>query len=618
MQDRTLRNLISNSYILFLFILPFIFYTKTNEVFEFNKIIALYFFTVFVIYLWTLRMIIGKKIIFKGTLLTIPLFIFVLSNILSTLVSIDVITSIFGYYTRFNGGLVSVICYALIYFCFVSNFDYKKIKNLFILLIYSAVIISFWAILEHFGHSPSCILIKGNFSANCWKQDVVTRVFATLGQPNWLAAYLVSVIPLSIYFYVKKQKLFWLGVYILIFSALLYTKSRSATLAFIIIFIYLLFTQLKYYKIFIKLVIFTACFTVLIGTPWNKGLTEINNSYIAESNADENLVITPSSDIRKLVWKGAVGVWREHPLLGSGVETFGFSYFTKRPVEHNLTSEWNFSYNKAHNEYLNYLANNGIIGLISYLIVIGCSFLIIHKSTREYKNYIEASYISILITNFFGFSVVNISVLFILLPAFAIRNAFGKTENFRLKFNYKLVIATIIIILINYLILRYYLADIYFEKAQREMSNGEFLSAEFNYKKAVKLNPIEPTYKLDLAQNNAFIILETQDQNLINQTDYLLQRVIKQHANNLNVLKLTANVYSDLGNVEKNYYLKQITILEKVISLAPTDARSRFILSLAYIEAGNKNKAIETLSETIKLKPDYTKAINVLHAIIDE
>ena len=54
-------------------------------------------------------------------------------------------------------------------------------------VIYLSVIgflISLWAIMEHFGVSLSCVILRNEFNDACWIQDVQARVFATLGQPN--------------------------------------------------------------------------------------------------------------------------------------------------------------------------------------------------------------------------------------------------------------------------------------------------------------------------------------------------------------------------------------------------------------------------------------------------
>src|SRR6185295_7529343 len=114
-----------------------------------------------------------------------------------------------------------------------------------------------------------------------------------------------------------------------------------------------------------------------------------------------------------------------------------------RPQEHNLTSEWNFLYNKAHNEFLNYMATTGTFGILSYLSITFVFFLItlslfsskVKKlsmpllSRIKANNFTQAqdpllivalasSFVTILVTNFFGFSVVITNVYLILIPLF--------------------------------------------------------------------------------------------------------------------------------------------------------------------------------------------------------
>ena len=109
-------------YILFS-VTPLILWPRTSELFEFNKMIFVYIMTVLISAVWLTRCIAAKKLIFRRTLLDIPLLIFLGSQILSTIFSIDHRTSFFGYYSRFNGGLLSVISYSLLYWAFVSNMN---------------------------------------------------------------------------------------------------------------------------------------------------------------------------------------------------------------------------------------------------------------------------------------------------------------------------------------------------------------------------------------------------------------------------------------------------------------------------------------------------------------
>lgn len=386
--------------------------------------ITVYIFTTLIVAFWIIKMIQQKKIIFRRTALDIPLLIFLGSQIISTLISIDQRTSVFGYYSRFNGGLLSTICYSLLYWACVSNFDRKNSLKLIKILLISATLVAVYGILEHFGHSISCLLVTGQFDDSCWVQDVKTRVFATLGQPNWMAAMLTSLAPLAWSYALATRKtkedtkktIIWVGVSILFFLAILFTGSRSGVFALGIAYvIFWLFNWRKYFKIFVALNVLFLAAALIFGTPVTPSISNIIQHTKVTQAPDTSEGGTESGAIRAIVWKGAIDIWKANPVFGTGVETFGYSYWQYRPVEHNNTSEWDFLYNKAHNEYLNFAANTGTVGLVSYLILIS---VIIYVLRKDYA--LLAGFVSILITNFFGFSVVIISLMFFLMPAICI------------------------------------------------------------------------------------------------------------------------------------------------------------------------------------------------------
>src|SRR4030042_4919171 len=132
--SKTLTKLIEGLFYLLLFSTPLTFLPITSELFEFNKIILTYIFTLFIFSLWTIRMIVERKVILRRTLIDLPLIIFLLSQTLSTLISVDSRSSLLGYYSRFNGGLLSSYSYGVLYWAFVSNMDYRgTIRSLKIL-----------------------------------------------------------------------------------------------------------------------------------------------------------------------------------------------------------------------------------------------------------------------------------------------------------------------------------------------------------------------------------------------------------------------------------------------------------------------------------------------------
>ncbi len=404
------------------FLLPLVFYPRSSEVFEFNKIVVIYIFTILIVAFWVIKMIKENKIVIRRTILDIPIILFLVSQVISTIISIDSHTSFFGYYSRFNGGLLSTICYSLLYWAFVSNFNKQNLMKLLKITLISATIVAVYGILEHFGHSFSCLVVNQQFNDDCWVQDVRTRVFASFGQPNWLAAYLVSLVPLTWYFALKtkmqKEKIIWIGVSVLFFACILFTKSRSGLLGLALACaIFGVFNFKKYFKELFLVGILFLIVAAIFGTALTPSINSLIHHTSVKNNtpADQGEGGTESGAIRAIVWKGAINIWKHYPIFGTGVETFGYSYWQYRPVEHNNVSEWDFLYNKAHNEYLNFAANTGTVGLLAYVFLILASLFVMRKNTA-----ILAGYISILITNFFGFSVVVISLLFFLMPAMAL------------------------------------------------------------------------------------------------------------------------------------------------------------------------------------------------------
>ena len=186
-----LNKLIEYAFYALFFFTPVIFNPNrdfpSSELFEWNKMIFVYIITTFVVGIWICKMILRRKIVFHRTPFDLPLLLFLLSQILSTLFSIDRHVSIFGYYSRFHGGLLSTISYTLLFFAFTANKKTINIRRLIMFMLASGLIVASFGVAQHFG-----------IDVHIWVQDVRARVFSTLGQPNWLAAYIVFLLLIAI------------------------------------------------------------------------------------------------------------------------------------------------------------------------------------------------------------------------------------------------------------------------------------------------------------------------------------------------------------------------------------------------------------------------------------
>lgn len=630
--------------------------------------IFVYLITVVAVGTWILKMIRTKKLLIAKTPLDIPLLLFLSANVLSTIFSIDTHISVWGYYSRSNGGLLSTICYILLYYCLVSNYTAKDCLKLLQALLVGGLVTSLWAIPEHFGISPSCAILTGQLNATCWVQDVQARVFATLGQPNWLAAYLSMLIFPAVYFLLTAkgwmQKTYYFLLILLYYLTFTFTYSRGATLGLLAglgAFSVLMSLRLHIGGVNVKRsrlwgdAGLVAGIILVVGILFGTALTPFSlikkfqpapRPALTASSAGATQLEnggTESGKIRLIVWSGAWEIFKHYPLFGSGVETFAYSYYQYRPKAHNLTSEWDFLYNKAHNEYLNYLATTGLLGLGSYLFII-FSFqfsvfkqILISKFSKIDPNLaiflfaISSAYLANAITNFFGFSVVATNLLMYLFPALAFISS-GTVSQIvvpesmflhrffvmfikRLSYLRFLTIATLVFFFLLFvLVIRLWLADYLYAKGSKANEIGSPGKAYGYLSQAVSLNPFEPLYKSELAFAAAGSAVAIKDQDatisavLRAQSEILTTQVLLPYKRNVSLLRTAIRTHYLLSNLDKSYSQKTLTLLDQAIALAPTDPK--LLYNKAIIEGSEDQtvQAVEDLKKTVDLKADYRDA----------
>ncbi|MCL4390077.1 MAG: O-antigen ligase family protein [Patescibacteria group bacterium] len=607
-------------YYLLFFLVPLIFTAANSELFEFNKMVLVYSLTVIIAAAWLVKMIRLKKFVYRHTPLEIPLLAYLLAHLLSTIFSIDPHVSVWGYYSRFHEGLLASISYALLYFAAVSNLRREHVIKMLTAAFVSAAVVSFWAILEHFGHSFSCLFITGDFNDACWVQDVAGRVFATLGQPNWLAAYLDVIILTAVGFLrSKKTNLPTYLLLVISLAALWFTKSRSGLLglgAGAAVFFLLV------WKSDIKLKALVCAAVLLVGSFW--GWQQFQK-LVAAPTAGGSGGVTDSETIRLPVWEGAIKVWQRYPVFGSGVETFGYSFYKDRPASKNLDSEWDFLYNKAHNEYLNMLATTGTVGILAYLALIGAVLWFLRKNPA-----LLAAYISILVTNFFGFSVVIIGLFFFLIPAFYFILNFPDIEPEKTEPpNWWLIGAVIAVALyLEWGLVNLWLADKDYALGQRFDQAQQFPSAYQPIKDAVATNPDEPTYRDELSFNESVLAValtaegnsqaSASAQQLTQAAIADSNQVVAGSPNAVPFWKTRVKVFYELAQIDPQYYYQALAAIEKAADLAPTDAKIHYNLGLLLGRTGQTSAAIQAFAETVALKPDYRDAHYALGLYLKE
>jgi tetratricopeptide (TPR) repeat protein len=677
--------IIKLGFILLFGLVPLLLTPWNYELFEFNKMMAVYAITVVVAAAWLVKSIANGKLEIARTPLDIPIALFMSSLFVSSLFSIDPHVSWYGYYSRFNGGMFSILSYVLLYYVFVSNnTTIQQWNNITIYLriaLSSAIIVSLYGVLERLG-----------IDRHLWVQDVQSRVFSTLGQPNWLAAYLAALAPLSMAFALKSQSpstkfqtnskshalnpiwslefVIWCFISALFFLVLLSTRSRSGLLGFVVadvVFWCLLFLRSNRYRFLPSFFILHSLFFLIVffnGTyvdsidrwftlrAWsmrraNKLTIQQSHNVTLEATPSGTLLETggtESGTIRKYVWQGAINAWNSSwktRIIGTGTETFAFAFYRYRPKAHNMTSEWDFLYNKAHNEYLNYLATTGILGLGSYLLFIGACMVLFVKfqipstksqlgqlEIRSIRNYLPvalfAGWLSILITNFFGFSVVVVQLFLFLFPAMVIGEERVKSQKQdkmvsinmprNVSIPYALLASLVLLALLVLLVLLAlgWYSDTLYATGVRRSRAGLYDTAVDALSRATGANPLEPLFADELGTAYAGLAASavsakdaTSAARLVSLSLSASDRAVKTSPRNVNFWKTRTKIYYTFASFDPAFNNAAIEALEQAWKLSPNDPKITYNLSILYGRKGDNAKAIKLLQTTIDLKPNY-------------
>ncbi|KKU31649.1 MAG: O-antigen polymerase [candidate division WWE3 bacterium GW2011_GWA1_46_21] len=399
-------NLVRGLLYFLVFVTPLVFTTYTYESFEFPKMILVYIVGATVVCAWIVD---GRDGAWRdGAAISLTVKAFLLAYTISTIFSMHFYTSLWGYYTRFNGGLLSILIFIGIYAATKKLAADAKINGAFITNLLKLAALT--------------IIPIGIYAL--WSTKTATRVYSTFGQPNWLAAYISMLIPISLYFLFSTKQKLWAAIYLVAFPALWFAYSLSGLLglaAGLAAFVYLNFNLIKI-KANAAMLAFLIIYSVSVALAFPgifKG--KVGDAIIDATKlistvtyaAQKSYSVSDPGAIRDGLWEGTVKLITASPknfLIGTGPETFAYAFPPFRPPKLNFTSEWEFVFNKPHNYYLEIFANLGLLGLIPYLLILA-------KTIKAKDKIATPALIALYVTNGFGWPTVATSLLFWILLA---------------------------------------------------------------------------------------------------------------------------------------------------------------------------------------------------------
>ncbi len=346
---------------------------------------------------------------FKLDVKDILIFIFIFLIFVSTLFSSNIPVSIFGAEMRYEGFLM-FITYVCIYIAAKKFFKPKNIETFLDIMFYVSLIIGILGILQNYIRNENIVPF---FSRG---------VSGTFANSNFFASFICIILPISMILFIfnDSKKSYILSC--IMFFNLMSSCTRSAWIAFLVIGLLILIYLIKQKNkaLWKQGLILLASFVIIlifilspIGSPSVRAKFNIiqdDLSLLSEEGLDGSL-----GSNRVEIWSMTINLIMQKPLVGCGTDNlknglikYCLEELTDYANEHHVVID------KAHNEFLNIAATNGIPALIVYLIFLD---LVLSPKLKEMYSDRKAlifslCIISYLVQSFFNISTLGVAPLF--------------------------------------------------------------------------------------------------------------------------------------------------------------------------------------------------------------
>jgi len=629
---------------LLILLIPLIFWLDTETIFTLPKLLVLRTLglsaILFILFKFfrdrEFRLVFPSRTLFLGFWLG--------SVLLSTIFSINSITSVFGQYGRYMGFL-TYFNLALIPIYMASFFTAKDLKKLLGFSVFTAVLVALYGLLQYFN-------FFGLWSAPFdWTDSPQNRVFSTIGHANHLAAYLAAHLLILAYginpsarqrrWYVLVGQL--LGI-ILFAWVLILTASRGAVLALVLSALVLFVLKawkhrLNFRKKFGKILIGLLLVCLLLVSGFYLLSQQLGDLSIVKRTEDtiNNLEggVVPE---RLSFMYSAFAMFLDHPLLGTGFSTFRDAYSAYRRTDYIISGPGNAQYitvpESAHDEYVNILATQGIVGLLTYLalLVVLFRFLIYRfgKASLADENYYLAVTGALLVfatQTIFNFGeIVNWFLFFFLMGLAFVEDQ--KTAEWRCRLPkaawYPLIILIFVLVAFGFKegVLAEGQADYFYRQAVVAQAQDKTALADQYYQVAIAAKPLE--YQLHQAYGDFSIAAAyTVDNNSTKSAQtYLLQSAQEyEHAlaldpNYPSTYHNLALAYLQIYRITKNKSYLDQSQQNYLLSIQKSPNNPRYLYEYArklHTDWNDRIGAVRLLRQALLIAPNYQEPQDYLN-----
>ncbi|WP_428067026.1 O-antigen ligase family protein [Candidatus Proelusimicrobium volucris] len=464
-----------------------------------------------------------------------------------------------------------------------------------------------------------------------------SRAVSTFGNPNFLSSYLVIFLPMVFLRFMKAksggEKFTFFAILVIICAYLAISMTRSSWLgvagAGALLLLFKDFRALLLKNKMRAAAIIAVCFAVFFLWPSGQGgdkyspaasqrmaeLNDLNDASAFGLGAPADK-LNAAYHQRLMMWACGLEMFKESPLLGKGLTSFQTNYglcqgglMFKNPALGQLKTQAN----EAHNQFVQVLAESGLLGFISFICLLVAVFWGLWKAVRAEKNEdLRLAYLCLGagLAAFILDNTLNITFRAVI-TAFAFWFVFGMLNNLRRAEKTKkiggvcawsiLFSGIMIAVLFGAWQVGYFKAEITALKGYKAFAKGEYAQAEVFLKEA----DANAAIRADAAFSVVNALIE--ERKYQEALEYAL-RGIKKYPGYYEFYLRAAGVKSGLGdNIGAAQYLKEALELYPN-NLAAAQAWSKFVAALPKLRTADNAETAENLSKMFPYDTDIKLA----------
>ncbi|PIT88131.1 MAG: hypothetical protein COU29_03920 [Candidatus Magasanikbacteria bacterium CG10_big_fil_rev_8_21_14_0_10_36_32] len=300
----------------------------------------------------------------KFTPITVALFIFLLSFIISTFIGVDPYHSFWDNHERMLGLFTIFHFIAYYYLCstvFKNWTEWKWALRFFLL---AGSLVMFIGALQV--GSPQLLLNGG-----------AERVSSTLGNSIYVGGYALFLIFTATLLIVKEKNNFWRGTEILVmvlaFLNIFFSGSRGAFLglcvgAVVALAVYVLVLK-QYKKIRFTIAGLLGLSVVILSLFYTFRQTQFVQNIPALGRTVNTTWSVLTATARWKAWEVGIKGWNARPVFGWGPNNYFYVFnqlYNPHMLDHNWGETW---FDNAHNILINTMTVQGTVGILSYLAI---------------------------------------------------------------------------------------------------------------------------------------------------------------------------------------------------------------------------------------------------------